>query len=822
MNEEYQAQKIEENVQKVWDERSVFRAVEDPTKEKFYCLAMFPYPSGRLHMGHVRNYSIGDVISRYQRMTGKNVLQPMGWDAFGLPAENAAIKNKVAPAKWTYENIDYMRKQLKRLGFAYDWERELATCKPDYYRWEQWLFTRLFKKGMAYKKTAGVNWCPNDLTVLANEQVIDGKCWRCDTEVERREISQWFMKITDYAEQLLNDLDQLDGWPEQVRTMQRNWIGRSTGVELQFEVAGEEPLTVYTTRADTLMGVTYVAVAAEHALAKKAAENNSELQAFIDSCKTTSVAEADVATMEKKGMATGLMATHPITGEQVPVWVANFVLIDYGSGAVMSVPAHDSRDYAFAKAYGLPIKQVIYPADGSDISVEATSDDSGAYVEKGVLKNSAEFDGLSSEQAVDAIAEKLVGLGKGEKQINYRLRDWGVSRQRYWGTPIPIVHCDRCGTVPVPEDQLPVVLPEDIAYGDDVGSPIKKMPEFYETTCPQCGGKAERETDTFDTFFESSWYYARFACPDADSMLDERAKYWAPVDQYIGGIEHAVLHLLYARFFHKLMRDEGLLDSDEPFKNLLTQGMVLKDGSKMSKSKGNTVDPQQLIEKYGADTVRLFILFAAPPDQSLEWNDEGVDGAARFLKRLWKLVHTHVSPQSSVAALDVAALSAEQKNMRRKLHETIAKVSDDIGRRHTFNTAIAAVMELMNELGKFDDDSEQGVAVVREAIEAIVLLLSPIVPHITQQLWNDLGHDDLLADVAWPQSDESAMVRDEIELVVQVNGKLRSKISVAANADKDSIEATALADEKIVANIEDKTVRKIIVVPGRLVNIVAN
>ena len=817
MNEEYQAQKIEENVQKIWDEKSVFRAVEDPAKEKFYCLAMFPYPSGRLHMGHVRNYSIGDVISRYQRMSGKNVLQPMGWDAFGLPAENAAIKNKVAPAKWTYENIDYMRKQLKRLGFAYDWDRELATCKPDYYRWEQWLFTRLFKKGMAYKKTAGVNWCPNDLTVLANEQVIDGKCWRCDTEVERREISQWFMKITDYAEQLLNDLDQLDGWPEQVRTMQRNWIGRSTGVELQFEVDGEKPLTVYTTRADTLMGVTYVAVAAEHALAKKAAENNPELQAFIDSCKTTSVAEADVATMEKKGMATGLMATHPITGEQVPVWVANFVLIDYGSGAVMSVPAHDSRDYAFAKTYGLPIKQVIFPADGSDVSV-----DDEAYVEKGVLKNSAEFDGLTSEQAVDAIAEKLAGMGKGEKQINYRLRDWGVSRQRYWGTPIPIIHCDKCGTVPVPEDQLPVVLPEDIQYGDDVGSPIKKMPAFYQTTCPECGGEAERETDTFDTFFESSWYYARFTCPDADSMLDERAKYWTPVDQYIGGIEHAVLHLLYARFFHKLMRDEGLLDSDEPFKNLLTQGMVLKDGSKMSKSKGNTVDPQQLIEKYGADTVRLFILFAAPPDQSLEWNDEGVDGAARFLKRLWKLVHTHVSPQDSVTALDVDALNSEQKNLRRKLHETIAKVSDDIGRRHTFNTAIAAVMELMNELGKFNDDDEQGVAVMREAIEAIVLLLSPIVPHITQQLWNDLGHDELLANVAWPQSDESAMVRDEIELVVQVNGKLRSKINVAANAGKDSIEATALADEKIVANIEGKTVRKIIVVPGRLVNIVAN
>jgi leucyl-tRNA synthetase len=653
--------------------------------------------------------------------------------------------------------------------------------------------------------------------VLANEQVIDGKCWRCDTEVERREIAQWFMKITDYADQLLDDLDQLDGWPEQVRTMQRNWIGRSTGVELQFEVEGESPLTVYTTRADTLMGVTYVAVAAEHQLAKKSAADNPELQAFIESCKTTSVAEADVATMEKKGMATGLMATHPITGEQVPIWVANFVLIDYGSGAVMSVPAHDSRDYDFAKTYGLDIKQVIYPADGSDVSVETE-----AFVEKGVLKNSAEFDGLSSVQAIEAIADKLTSMAKGEKQINYRLRDWGVSRQRYWGTPIPIIHCEKCGTVAVPEDQLPVVLPEDIEYGDDVGSPIKKMPEFYHTSCPECGGKAERETDTFDTFFESSWYYARFACPDADAMLDDRAKYWAPVDQYIGGIEHAVLHLLYARFFHKLMRDEGLLDSDEPFKNLLTQGMVLKDGSKMSKSKGNTVDPQQLIEKYGADTVRLFILFAAPPEQSLEWNDEGVDGASRFLKRLWKLVAAHLANQSSSAVLKLDELNAEQKNIRRKLHETIAKVSDDVGRRHTFNTAIAAVMELINELARFNDDSEQGVAVVREAIENIVLLLSPIVPHITQQLWNELGHDELLADSAWPVCDESALVRDEIELVVQVNGKLRSKINVAVNADKASIETLALADAKISANIEGKTVRKVIVVPGRLVNIVAN
>ena len=819
MNEEYLAQKIEEKVQKIWDEKSSFKAVDDSEKEKFYCLAMFPYPSGRLHMGHVRNYSIGDVISRFQRMQGKNVLQPMGWDAFGLPAENAAMKNKVAPAKWTFENIDYMRDQLKRLGFAYDWDRELATCTPEYYRWEQWLFTRLYKKGMAYKKTAGVNWCPNDQTVLANEQVIDGKCWRCDTAVERREISQWFMKITDYADQLLEGLDQLDGWPEQVRTMQRNWIGRSEGVELQFEVEGsdgvdEEPLTVYTTRADTLMGVTYVAVAAEHPLAKKAAEKTPGLQAFIDSCKATSVAEADVATMEKKGMATGLFAKHPISGEQVPVWVANFVLIDYGSGAVMSVPAHDVRDHAFAKAYGLPIKQVIFPVDGSDISA-----DDEAYVERGLLKNSAQFDGLTSAEAIDAIAEELVLVNKGEKQTNYRLRDWGVSRQRYWGTPIPIIHCDKCGTVAVPDDQLPVVLPVDIEYGDDVGSPIKKMPEFYETSCPDCGGAATRETDTFDTFFESSWYYARFACPDAEMMLDDRAKYWTPVDQYIGGIEHAVLHLLYARFFHKLMRDEGLLESDEPFVNLLTQGMVLKDGTKMSKSKGNTVDPQQLIEKYGADTVRLFILFAAPPEQSLEWNDEGVEGASRFLKRLWKLVLMNHADSVELKPDD---LTSGQKDIRRKLHETVAKVTDDVGRRHTFNTAIAAVMELINEISKFNDDSEQGLAVIRESIENIVLMLSPIVPHIAQQLWNELGHNELLVDMAWPKCDESALVRDEIELVVQVNGKLRSKISVGADADNAAIEASALADDKIVVNIEGKTVRKVIVVPGRLVNIVAN
>ncbi|MDT8452543.1 MAG: leucine--tRNA ligase [Gammaproteobacteria bacterium] len=813
MQKEYHPQEIETKVQKIWETQGTFRVVEEADKEKFYCLAMFPYPSGRLHMGHVRNYSIGDVISRYQKMQGKNVLQPMGWDAFGLPAENAAMKNKVAPAGWTYANIDYMRDQLKQLGFGYDWDRELATCKPEYYRWEQWLFTRLFKKDLVYKKTAAVNWCPHDKTVLANEQVIDGKCWRCDNSVERREIAQWFMRITDYAEELLSGLDQLDEWPEMVRTMQRNWIGRSEGVELQFEVEGEAPLTVYTTRPDTLMGVTYVAVAAEHALAKKAAADNPELQAFLKECKHSGVAEADMATMEKKGMATGQTARHPLTGEQVPVWVANFVLAEYGSGAVMSVPAHDVRDHAFAKTYGLPIKAVIAPADGSEVSAQEQ-----AFVEKGVLINSGEFDGLTSQQAFDAIAEKLQSMDKGEKQVNFRLRDWGVSRQRYWGTPIPIINCEQCGAVAVPEEQLPVVLPEDVDFSEVIGSPIKQMPAFYETTCPTCGGKAERETDTFDTFFESSWYYARFTCPDAEQMLDERARYWLPIDQYIGGVEHAVLHLLYARFFHKLMRDEGLVDGDEPFKRLLTQGMVLKDGTKMSKSKGNTVDPQDLIKAYGADTVRLFTMFAAPPEQSLEWADSGVEGASRFLKRLWKLVEENISSQS--LPIDGAALNAEQKELRRKVHETLRKVSDDIGRRYTFNTAIAAVMELINELAKCRDDSKQGRAIMREAIELITLMLSPIVPHITQQLWQELGHEGLVAEARWPVPDESALVRDEIEMIIQVNGKLRSKITVPANADKATVEALALQDEKIISNIEGKSVRKVIVVPGRLVNLV--
>ena len=816
MDESYNPQGIETQIQQHWERESTFRALEDDSREKYYCLSMFPYPSGRLHMGHVRNYTIGDVISRYQRMQGKNVLQPMGWDAFGLPAENAAIKNQVPPAKWTLENIDYMRGQLKRLGFAYDWDRELATCDPDYYRWEQWFFTKLYEKGLVYKKTAVVNWDPVDQTVLANEQVIDGKGWRSGAPVERREIPQWFLEITDYAQQLLDDLDQLDGWPEQVRTMQRNWIGRSEGVELQFDIAGESgPLTVYTTRPDTLMGVSYVAVAAQHPLAKQAAQHNPALQAFIDDCAHTKVAEADMATLEKKGVDTGLQALHPVTGERVPVWTANFVLMEYGSGAVMAVPAHDQRDWEFAQQYGLPVKPVVFPKDNS---VEADVSQA-AFTEKGVLRHSGEFDGLSSEQAFDAIAAWLEAHDKGRKTVNFRLRDWGVSRQRYWGCPIPMINCPSCGSVPVPEDQLPVELPRDVVI-EGSGSPLKSDRNFIDVACPACGGKAERETDTFDTFFESSWYYARYTCPDAkDSMLDARVDHWSPVDQYVGGIEHAVLHLLYARFFNKLMRDLGLLKHDEPFTRLLTQGMVNKDGSKMSKSKGNAVDPQSLIDQYGADTVRLFMMFAAPPEQSLEWSDSGVEGASRFLNRLWKAVYKHVSA-GPAPALDIPSLDDKQKAFRFKLHETLKKVSDDVGRRYTFNTAIAANMELLNEIGKFSDSSDNGRALLQEAFESSVLMLSPIVPHITQVLWQVLGHEQDIIDARWPEADASALVQDSVQLIVQVNGKVRGKISVAADAENDSIVADAMTEPNVQRFIEGKTLRKQIVVPGRLVNLV--
>jgi leucyl-tRNA synthetase len=817
MDNDYKPGQIESALQTQWDENKAFKVTEDPDKEKFYCLSMFPYPSGKLHMGHVRNYTIGDVISRFQRMQGKNVLQPMGWDAFGLPAEGAAIKNNVPPAKWTYENIDYMRGQLKRLGFAYDWDRELATCSPEYYRWEQWFFTQLYEKGLVYKKTSMVNWCPQDITVLANEQVIEGRCWRCDTPVERKEIPQYFMKITDYADELLADLEELEGWPDQVRTMQANWIGRSEGVEVDFKVDGsDEVLRIYTTRPDTIMGVSYMAVAAEHPLAKAAAENDAHLRAFIEECKSGGTSEVEIETMEKKGMPLNVDIRHPISDELIPVWVSNFVLMGYGTGAVMSVPGHDQRDWEFAHKYDLPIKQVIFPAGGSEHDLTES-----AFTDKGVLKNSAQFDELTSEQAFDAIADFVEEKNCGNRKVNYRLRDWGISRQRYWGCPIPIINTKNGDALAVPVDQLPVELPEDIEF-EGISSPIKSMSEFINVDAPDGSGPAVRETDTFDTFFESSWYFARYCCPDNDqAMLDERANYWLPVDQYIGGIEHAILHLLYARFFHKLMRDLGLLKSDEPFTNLLTQGMVLKDGSKMSKSKGNTVDPQPLIDQYGADTVRLFMMFASPPEQSLEWSDTGVEGSYRFLKRLWKLASAHIN-EGKATVLDKASMTNVQRELRRKIHLTIDKVNDDIGRRYTFNTAIAAVMEMINALSRSELKDNNDHAIMREGIEAAVLLLSPIVPHITDALWIALGHEQALIDAAWPKSDPDALEQNEIEMVVQVNGKLRSKITVAKTAEQKQIEDLALADEKIQQHIEGKTVRKTIVIPGRLVNIVVS
>jgi leucyl-tRNA synthetase len=815
MSTTYNPEAVELAAQSYWDDARCFEVGENADKEKFYCLTMFPYPSGNLHMGHVRVFTINDVIARYQRMQGRHVLQPMGWDAFGMPAENAAIKRGVPPAEWTYKNIDYMRGQLKRLGYAYDWSREVTTCKPEYYRWEQWLFTRLFKKGLVYRKNSIVNWDPVDQTVLANEQVIDGRGWRSDALVERREIPQWFMKITAYADELLGHLDQMPGWPDSVKTMQRNWIGRSEGLELSFDVAGEaEPLTVFTTRPDTLLGVTYMAVAAEHPLATKAAATSPEIAAFIEECKTTDAAEASMETMEKKGMPLGISAIHPISGDEVPLWVANFVLMSYGTGAVMAVPGHDARDWEFAKKHDLPIVQVVAPTDGSDIDINEAE-----YLEKGVLVNSGEYDGLEFQAAFDAIADFFENNNRGKRTINYRLRDWGVSRQRYWGTPIPIVYCDDCGAVAVPEDQLPVVLPEDVKF-TGVGSPLCDMPEFVNTNCPGCGKPARRETDTFDTFVESSWYYARYACPDNDqTMLDDRAGYWLPVDQYTGGVEHAILHLLYARFFHKLLRDEGLTGADEPFTNLLTQGMVLKDGAKMSKAKGNTVDPQELIKKFGADTVRLFMMFAAPPEQALEWSDDGVQGSFRFLKRFWQAVQLHIDG-GPAGEVDVAALNNAQIDLRRKTHQTIAKISDDLGRRYTFNTAVAASMELLNAINKFDDDSETGRSVVKEALEAVVLMLSPMVPHICHALWEQLGHTTALIDEAWPSLDEAALVSDLVEIVIQVNGKLRGRISVSVDASKDSIAEQALADPNVQRFIGDSEVRKTIVVPGRLVSIV--
>ena len=820
MQEQYNPAQVEADAQQYWEEHQSFKVVEDPSKEKFYCLAMFPYPSGKLHMGHVRNYTITDVIARYQRMQGKNVLHPMGWDAFGLPAENAAIKHNTAPAKWTYSNTDHMRGQLKQLGFGFDWSREVTTCKPDYYKWEQWFFTRLYEKGLVYKKMATVNWDPVDQTVLANEQVIDGRGWRSGALVERKEIPQWFIKITAYAEELLEDLDKLPNWPEQVKTMQRNWIGKSRGLEMRFDLT--EPVgkfdgfEIYTTRPDTLMGVTYVSLAAEHPIAKLLAETNLQLAQFIADCKVQSVAEADMATMEKRGMDTGIKALHPITGEPVAVWVANYVLMDYGSGAVMAVPAHDQRDYEFAQKYNLPIQQVIAPQNGEEIDLNEA-----AFVEKGLLVNSGEYDGLDFNAAFDAIASTLEAAKKGQVKVNYRLRDWGVSRQRYWGAPIPMFNLPEGGEIPVPAHKLPVLLPEDVVM-NGVQSPIKADPEWRKDELD--GKTVERETDTFDTFMESSWYYARYTCPNfTEGMIDKAAAdYWLPVDQYVGGIEHAILHLLYSRFFHKLMRDEGLVSCDEPFERLLCQGMVLKDGTKMSKSKGNTVDPEELINQYGADTVRLFSMFAAPPEQSMEWSDSGVAGAYRFLQRLWKAVEGHINA-GTPGQLDATNLPQAQKDLRRKTHETIAKVSDDYGRRQTFNTAIAATMELLNEVSKLADRANpQGLAVEREALETAILVFAPIVPHITQSLWHSLGHNDIPLTSSWPTLDESALVRSSIEIVVQVNGKVRSKLDAPIDAPQKTLEEMALAQDNVQRFLDGITVRKVIVVPNKLVNIVAN
>jgi len=874
MHEQYQPREIEAAAQSLWDAQKSFEVREQPGKDTFYCLSMFPYPSGKLHMGHVRNYTIGDVIARYQRMQGRNVLQPMGWDAFGMPAENAAMKNQVAPAKWTYENIAYMKSQLKSLGLGIDWSREVTTCKPDYYRWEQWLFTKLFEKGVIYRKNGTVNWDPVDQTVLANEQVIDGRGWRSGALVEKREIPMYYFRITAYAEELLSSLDELTGWPEQVKTMQRNWIGKSFGADIVFDydvasVGEAGQLKVYSTRPDTLMGATYVAVAAEHPLAQRAAEHNAELQAFIAECKAGSVAEADMATMEKKGLATGQFVIHPLSGDKLPVFVANYVLWGYGEGAVMAVPAHDERDFEFANKYGLPIRQV-YAAEGKDFSAVEWQ---AWYADKEGLTtvNSGKYDGKDFTAAFDAIVADLEAGAHGARKTQFRLRDWGISRQRYWGCPIPIIHCDSCGDVAVPESQLPVVLPEDVVP-DGAGSPLARMPEFYECTCPKCGAPAKRETDTMDTFVESSWYYARYASPTYEQgMVDPAAaNHWLPVDQYIGGIEHAILHLLYARFFHKLMRDEGLVSSSEPFRNLLTQGMVVaetyyrtlenggkdwfnpadveverdakakvigaklkSDGlpveiggtEKMSKSKNNGVDPQAMIDAYGADTCRLFMMFAAPPELSLEWSDAGVEGASRFLRRVWRLAQSHVSaglPGAPLTDAQKAALSDSQKELRRAIHLAIRQASQDVGQHHKFNTAIAQVMTLMNVLEKAPAAGEQDRTLLQEGLETVALLLAPITPHICHALWEALGKDGLIIDAAWPAVDESALVQDTLTLVVQVNGKLRGEIQVPAAASREEVEAAARANENVLRFTEGLVIRKVIVVPGKLVNIVAN
>ena len=815
MNPVYDPQSVEKKAQAAWDESACFVGDENRPGEKYYCLAMFPYPSGRLHMGHVRCYTLGDVIARYRRLKGYNVLHPMGWDAFGLPAENAAIKNNIPPASWTRDNIDYMRGQMQRLGFGIDWSREFATCDAEYYRWEQWMFLRLYEKGLVYRKNAVVNWDPEDQTVLANEQVVDGRGWRSGAVVERREMAQWFLKITDYAKELLDDLDDMPGWPESVKSMQRNWIGRSEGAEIDF-VFEHEPsnkLTVFTTRPDTLMGATYVAVAAEHPMAALAAQSDEVVAAFIEECKKNTTAEADMATLEKAGVPTELRVEHPLTGKLLPVWVANFVLMEYGSGAVMSVPGHDQRDWEFAKKYGIDILQVVEPAGDETCDLN-----SAAFTDKGCLVNSGEFDGKRFDDACAAIVSALEAKGSGRSVTNYRLRDWGVSRQRYWGCPIPVIHCDSCGVQPVPEADLPVVLPTEVTF-EGVSSPLNKMENFLRVPCPKCGAPARRETDTFDTFMESSWYFARFASADAPAMVDERANFWAPVDHYVGGIEHAILHLLYARFYFKLMRDEGLVQAHEPFNKLMMLGMVLQDGKKMSKSAGDAGDPQKLLDRYGADTVRTAMMFAAPPEQSFEWSEASLEGAARFLKRLWTAVHGHVA-RGDVPSLNVVDLSSAGKALRRKTHETLQKADDDYGRRQQFNTVVSAVMELLNTVAKTElaNDADRGA--VQEAWVSAVLIISPIAPHIAHELWSVLGMSEALVGYPWPGIDATALEQDSLTLVVQVNGKVRGQVDVAKDADKEAILAMAKADANVRRYLEGKTVRKEIVVPNKLVNIV--
>ena len=814
MKTTYIPAELEKKIQHYWEQNHSFEALENTDKTKYYCLSMLPYPSGNIHMGHVRNYILGDVISRYQRMLGKNVLQPMGWDAFGLPAENAALAKKIAPSKWTRENIEQMRNDLKKLGLAIDWSREVATCDPEYYHWEQWLFLQMYKKGLVYKKKSIVNWDPVDQTVLANEQVIDGRGWRSNALVERKEIAQWFLKITAYADELLAELDNLPGWPEPVKIMQRNWIGRSEGINITFQLPQEKTsIIIYTAHPDTLMGVTYIAIAPQHSVAKKLAIENPAIAKFIEKCAHTKTAEADLATTEKEGIATGLFALHPITNAQIPIWIANFVLMDYATGAVMAVPAHDHRDYEFAKKYSLPIIQVIKPRDGS-----LWDFDQKAFVDKGILINSGLFDNLTSEQAIADISDFLIAKNLGQKKINYRLRDWGISRQRYWGAPIPMINCAKCGVVPVNENDLPVILPENI-HLDNPTSPLKNIPNFINTKCPVCGELATRETDTFDTFMESSWYYARYCCHNQHhAMLDDRAQYWLPVDQYIGGIEHAILHLLYARFIHKVMRDEGLINSNEPFINLLTLGMVLKDGSKMSKSKGNAVPSNLMVDKYGADTARLFMMFAAPPEQSLEWSDSGIDGAHRFLKKLWDFAHKY---QDSLQKLDQSSKKLPiptQSALRRKIHEILLQANNDM-QRLQFNTVVSAAMKLFNLLQTLTENDEN-ILLLHEGISILLRILTPITPHITHELWINLGMGDDILNAPWPEVVKEALITDSVEMIVQINGKLRSRITVPNNAPQNLVEETVLADSHVQRILQGNSSKKIIIVPNKLVNIV--